>query len=302
MMANIKETFNTKKNVGKTLVENSNDIGLNKHVTKLINLDKNKRISVSNFYNNISGEKPINQANNNKKNYYMYNMYDMFEIDGFSEQNFVRSKLIQLFLACDIKINIPIENIFLTFKLLYKLQRTDEATYITNAIILFSLTTKLVSPVEILLIDTVHLINYMTKIDMSIDNLTNIMINLLEKLNWNTDVESLISYVPCIAKNVKMDYLIISLALLCDRKYDIFTTDYLHKMILLLLDCGKNTQIIYVENIYMVSHLLNNMLESINKMDDSASMQGKLIKEYLNSIDCDYLLEKLKNIDISNLC
>ena len=302
MIVKINDTFSSKKSIRKTLVEKSDDIILNKHVVKLINLNKYKRISVSKFYNNIFNDKSANIENVNKQNKHLCNMYDIFEVSGFSEQNCIRSKLIQLFLACNIKNNIPIENIFLTFKLLYKIEKTTEVVYITNAIILFSLTTKLVSSVEILLADTINLIKYMTDINISIDNLIATMLNLLETLNWNIDVESLISHIPKFQKNEKMEYLIISLALLCDNKYDIFKTTYLHKMISLLLNCTKNKKIISIDNIHTATHLLDDMLKSINNMDDDTSMQGKLIKEYLRSVNVDYLLEDLKKINISMLC
>jgi serine/threonine protein kinase len=287
----VKETFKTKKNVNELLMKKSNDVSLNKYVIKLIDLDKNKRINVSTFYNKVFNEE--NKKNIPKSNNYMY---DMFEKSGFSEQNFIRSKLIQLFLACDIKNNISIENIFLTFKLLYKLKQSDENTYMTNAIILFSLTTKLVSPIEISIGDMIYLIKYMTGNDISINDLSTNMFNLLETFNWDIDIESLISYIPKVPKNVKMHYLIISLALLCDRKYDVFTINNLYKMISSLLNCLQNTKITHIENVYDETHLLNDMLESINKMDDTTSMQGKLIKEYLISIDVEYLMEDLKTI------
>lgn len=295
---------NNKNNVNKILTASVNDINLTKHVAKLINLNKNKRISISQFYDSILEKQHYQKHPRDilkNVNIHDMDMDNIFNQHGFSEDNSIRSKLLQLFLMCDIKNDIPIENIFLTFRLLYTLGKSNEITYITNAIILFSLTTKIVSFVEISIVNTIDLIKHATNIMLSPKELLNKMFNLLQMLNWDIDTNTLISYISEINNNNKMHYLIISLSIVCDRKYDIFSIEYLHKIITLLLNCMNTTKTIYVENIYMISHLLNNILDSIKQINDDRSIQGKLIFEYLKSFSIDNLMNKLINIDISNV-
>ena len=295
---------NNRNNVNKFLTATMNDINLTKHVAKLINLNKNKRISISQFYDSISEKQHYQKHSHDilkNANMHDIDMDNIFDQHGFSEDNSIRSKLLQLFLMCDIKNDIPIENIFLTFRLLYTLGKSNEITYVTNAIILFSLTTKIVSFVEISLVNTIDLIKHATNIMLSPEELLNKMFNLLQMLNWDIDTNTLISYISEINNDNKMHYLIISLSIVCDRKYDIFSMEYLHKIIMLLLNCMNTKKTIYVENVYMISHLLNNILNSIKQINDETSVQGKLILEYLKSFSIDNLMNKLINIDISNV-
>jgi len=296
MRANILSTICKKNNSSITniLHKKINDTSIVKNITKLINLNTNKRQSVSQFYNNIF-EKKIPCEND--KFLYDQNFNDAPYNHDTIVSDSVRTKLIQLFLTYNIKNNIPIENIFLTFKLLYKRDTCTDNKYITYAIILYSLATKIVSFVEIPLVEVINLIEEFTGTIISRSDLLYKMISIVESSNWDIDTETLMSHAQNINNKNKMNYLIISLLLVCDKKYDTFSVEYLYKAILLLLNCIDNKKAIYVENICLISDLLNNIANSIQRLNIKSSQERCLILEYLNCFSSGHLIDKLTHID-----
>jgi hypothetical protein len=229
------------------------------------------------------------------------NDFEIFKSDGNNCSNINRSKLIHIFLFFNIQYGIPIENIFLTFNLLRKLSLSND-NYIFNGILLYSLTTKLVSHFQIPLQDIIVLVNSNCNIKIrNVDELNNKIYSLLESLNWDIDVQTLLSYISDIPNEHKMNYLIISLIMLCDVKYDVFSGSFGYKIITTLLQCLDNVNTIHVENKYQIFHVLNDVVISLHNMKENNLIQGKIIKTYFELIGITNFSEWVSEISMQKI-
>lgn len=280
--------------IGKLLSQHTKNKKIRKSITKLLNVDTRKRYSVTDFYFDSFNDSQNNLNDMHDPN----NDSEIFKPNNGKCSNLTRSKLMQIFLMVNIQCNIPIENIFIAFRLLRDLD-VGEDEYIQNGIILYSLTTKLVSHIQIPLTDVMRLINFNcnTKIN-DINQLNSKILELLNFFEWDIDKNTLISYIGNIETRNKMNYLIISLIMLCDVKYDVLTVGFCNKAISILLDYIDGKQATYeINNKYQMFHILNDILLSIRNMDDNNLIQEMAVKKYFESIGITNFSEWAKNID-----
>ena len=296
-IGNINNNNSNRLSIGKFLKNHSSNDKIIKSIKKLLNVDSRKRYSIADFYSKIFDK------NNIASKLEIINDFEIFKPDSINCSNINRSKLMHIFLFFNIQYGIPIENIFLTFKLLHKLSLSDDH-YIFNGILLYSLTTKLVSHVQISLQDIATLVNSNCNIKVkNINELNDKIYLLLESLNWDIDEYTSMSYISDVSPEHKMKYLIISLIMLCDVKYDVLSGSFGYKIITVLLQClnNTNTVTVHVENKYQMLHVINDIIISLHSMKENDLIQGKIIKAYFKLIGIDNFSEWVSKINIHKI-
>lgn len=203
-----------------------------------------------------------------------------------SEGNIVSEKsrhnIIKLLLTINIQNNIPIENIFLTVKLLLKLKNSNDN--IGNSLLLYFLTTKLVSNITISTEDITNIINVYAPTFLKKD-VNSHMFEILNELNWDIDIKTLISYTSNVAKRYSIKYLLISFVTLCYPQYDIFDTKFLHDTILLLIKCSSNNKIDKkIDNKYQTYYAASSIAESIKNIQTDKNVLHDIFNKYCESI------------------
>jgi len=124
---------------------------------------------------------------------------------------------------------------------------------------------------------------------------------LLESLDWNIDTHTLISYLSVIPESYKLKYLMISLIMLCDVKYDVFSVQYTHKIIMILLKCMNNNKIVNIENKHQTFHIINEIIISLCNMKENNFMEGELIKTYFELIGISNFCELVSEINMKKI-
>jgi hypothetical protein len=195
-----------------------------------------------------------------------------------------RHNIIGLLLTINMQNNISVENIFLTFKLI--LQFKNGENNIGNCLLLYFLTTKLVSNIKISTDDATNIINAYApsflKKDVNIH-----MFEILKFLSWNIDIETLMSYTPNVPKKYAMKYLLISFVTMCYPQYDIFDTKFLHDTILLIIKSSTNNKINEkIDNKYQTYYAISSIAESIKNIQNDKNILSDIFDKYCKSIGC----------------
>lgn len=290
----LKKIYDTNKS---TLLDklNENVNGKNNLKMSILNLLSNdpvQRTSVSQFYsnitNNITFKRKLIFKNNNLKQY------------NCSQE--LRNKLFMLLLILNLQNNVGVENIFITFLLLSKLPY-DQQTYLQNGIIVYSLATKITSDIEISMFNIEQLILLST--GNVILNLNSYVNNILNKLSWDIDVETLYSYSINVPENIRIQYISLALIIICNTKYDIFQLSYLYKMICVLIfyydSVSSGEPLPDVVNIdkYKLYHHVNEMMVAIKNIFNTDI--EKVIKMCLKNEKVDHFLNWSNNFQMDNL-
>lgn len=197
----------------------------------------------------------------------------------------LRYYILTLLLQFNMQNCIPVENIFITLKLLPKLKNMSVAEIIGNSLLLYFLTSKLVSNVMIKIDDIANILNtYAPK--YIIKNVNFHMLKILELLNWNIDVQTLISYTSNIKQTYTIKYLLISIVVLCHSQYDIFDINFLSEAIIILIKCSSGEKIDghQINNKYQMYYAIGNIIASIKNMQIGNHPMSNIIKEYCKSI------------------
>lgn len=271
----IKEKFSPDytKNIRKVLRETETHYILKKAITEFINLNKHKRASIKEY----SFGTKINKVNKNIKSKQYTNCNNFRKYDDYDK---TRNKILEVLLVYNICNNISIENIFMTFKLVTLLQFSNNVNHIKYCVILYGIVTKLVSNISFTIDNLLTIIN---NIDNEIQTTKNEiklkMINISKKLNWNFDIDTLISYVHIIPEKIKLQYLMISISLLRDPQYDYMDTSYLFEAIMTIIDKDKLCKL------HITKQFCKNINMALVEMENDNSSLGTVIRKYLECIE-----------------
>jgi serine/threonine protein kinase len=301
---NSRKNESAHKSVRQSLKKYTKNTKITKSITKLLNIDASKRYSVTDFYFD-SFALPVESKESFNNNFFDGDSeMEIFGPNNGKCSNITRSQLIQIFLMININFNIPIENVFLTFKLLRKLN-IEDSEYIFNGIILYSLATKLVCHVQIPLDEIIKLINL--NCSQKISSVEELNLKILELLNffeWDVDVNTLIGNITKVPAKDKMNYLIISLVMLCDVKYDVLSTSFSYKIISIIIDCMNDKKLslkLNVDNKYQLFHVLNDVVLSIKDMNENNLFRNTIVKSYFESIGIKDLNKLMLKIDLQKI-
>lgn len=273
----------------------------NEDVKFLLSSDVNNRYTIGEYYGAIY----INDDSNQKLNQCNISSVGSGEIfRQFKKSDYVvkKNEILCDFLMLDILNNIPVENIFMTFNLIHQTNYKTEDEYIINCFVLFYITTKLVCTKEFNNLDFMCLLNKkISKSIKSVSYFNEIVINTLFLLDWDIDVETQISFITSLEREIRVKYIIISLAILCDNKLSIFSNHFLHQMIILLLELenGNIDVISKYENSYLATHVIKLIIESINKLNcESTNPLNDLTNAYFKNLGCPDYLDTFKHMKI----
>ena len=173
----------------------------------------------NNIYNailtNQHNRKSINEIYNEKINNItiekFYNYYDKIMTWDY----YYRISVVNSLLNICIDKNIPIESLFITIKLINKLNNNN----IITILILFFEVSKLITNINIYFLDRINIIKS-TNNDINERKYKIIFFDICNKLNWDLDVKTFIDYVHS-DKNIRIK-IIYALILLFDQKYDMY--------------------------------------------------------------------------------
>ena len=105
------------------------------------------------------------------------------------------------------------------------------------------------------------------------------MMNISKKLNWNFDIDTLMSYVHIVPEKIKLQYLTISISLLRDPQYDYIDSSYLFEAIMTIIDKYKSCKL------HITKQFCKNINTALVEMENDNSSLGIIIKKYLECTD-----------------
>lgn len=268
---------------------------INTDIKQLLSIDVNDRITIGEYYDFTDYYNPSNVTKKIKS-------LELFKKSVNNSVGSVKNLLLESFLQLDIINLISIENIFLTFELLNKIKYNSIDDYITKGFILFQLTTKLITLKDFKSLDILQIINKNITIKIkSTDDFNNITLDILNSLNWDIDIQTQISLVINLGKEFRLKYILISLAIISDDKLNVFSNDFLHEMILLLIRYieGDINCIASYNNPFLASTTIRLIINSINKINSTKENNlYKLIKIYFKNNNSDDFLNYFSKINL----
>lgn len=266
----------------------------NTNIKHLLNSDTQSRFTIGTYY---------------KENYKICKTHDgdhtcielfkkKFKFD-FCENSY--AEILEDLLRLDILNNIPVENIFMTFKLIDKIGYKNKEEYICNCYLLFYVTTKLVCMKDFNVTDIMALINLKLKVQKikSLKQFHSNVINILCVLDWNIDVDTQISFLSNIDKSIRTKYILINLAILSDYNLTIFSDKFLYEIVLMMLELENgNTQLLKTyDNHFLITATIKMIINSLKKIKNNDSSLNKMIQLYFKSVgNLNYVgwIEKIK--------
>jgi hypothetical protein len=175
--------------------------------------------------------------------------------------------------------NIPIENMFMTIKLLNLLKLKNPDENIECGIILYYLITKLIAANEVSSLHAMNLINNLVSSPNKIGSLKEFnkkVIDILFQLEWNIDIDTQISHILSIKDKFKEHYLKMCLVIICFSDFDVFLTNHLNKAILVIVGQTKVDK-----NNYLLDNICKKILASVDTIKKENNKLFNLIKMYL---------------------
>lgn len=277
----IKYFLKTKKMVTLDTITEVTEKNKGTNIMLLLEEDPKKRLTIVQYSEKIGFNREI--APKIDKKYYSIFIHKK-EVLNVNKK---RVQLINTFLFCNTVNSVPVENIFLTMKLLEKVKYKNDDEYIKNAMILFYLTTKLVSTNEVSSLETMKLTNSMMINKnyhfLSLKNFHECVINLLFNLDWNIDVDTQVNYIQDISENLRIRYLVISLIILFSDELLIFTNEFMHKIIMNIIDPSQSVYRIDESN-FLEKKILSKILEEIKNVNNKDNYLYQSLTTYLRSI------------------
>ena len=220
-----------------------------------------------------------------------------------------RCNLIQIYLHLNISNCVPVENIFIALKLMNLVSIKSADEYMIVGLILYYLTTKIVSNKEVNSVDIMSYINWMVSKELKIRSLRDFnkrVIALLFELNWNIDIDTQISHIQTLNDSNKTKYLEVCLTLLCCPEYDVFSYDFLHKVVLAILECcieSTTKHVIETDNHHLLLSVATKILTSLKdmKLNNTSTINEVLMAYFKSTNNYDYL-EWIDRVDLKRIC
>lgn len=168
---------------------------------------------------------------------------NMFKYTKRKIQDKYRKSFVVKLLGFNILNKITVENIFMTVMLLEQKNYDDYDDYLKTGMILYYLTTKIVTTIEISSLDIFNLTNEMLinseKHFSSVKDFNKIVINVLSSYNWDIDVDTQLTYLQYVPDKLREMYTTLCLiVLLSDDLYTI-SFEYIHTSIMSILFKGS---------------------------------------------------------------
>lgn len=240
----------------------------------ILNPDINARYGVCKYYNKIKKSfKKVTKVQQNSN----------IEIFKHDKKKYMDDKTrhILLFTMMNLNIlnNIPVENMFMTIKLLNLLKLKSSDENIECGIILYYLTTKLIAANEVSSLHAMNLINNIVSSPNKIGSLKEFnkkVINILFQLEWNIDTDTQISHILSTKDKFKEHYINYCLAIICFSDFDVFLTNHLNKAILVIVGQTKADK-----NDYLLDNTCKKILASVDTIKKESNRLFNLIKMYL---------------------
>lgn len=240
-------------------VDNNNFV---KHTSKLFNNNPHKRYSVDQFYDNLYNSNYDDKLNEIKEK----NTEDFQKVINNKDRNFMMNMLISI----NTENLLPIENIFITFKIMDTIE--PKFNYKIDTMIIYTIATKLVCNSHFPLTCILDMIKKIDDKITDVFDLDNKIKIILEYHNWNFDVETLMVYLPEINENLKKKYIIISTFVTYLSKYKSISDYYKKELIfeifkkiglnLTKTKCSKDVN--NMKNVGKIKHIIKLIKENIN--------------------------------------
>ena len=281
---------------------------LAKYVKKLINASAKKRYDVAQFYKNIktlfsdtcNGNNTIhyinndNQTNKQENNVASYILHSNDLVNNEYDSS-TRNELLELLLFMSTEYNIPIEAIFITIELLQKLKYICKTNYLINGLLLFSLVTKLVSPVEFPIEYLIYVITTTLKCVITKKCVDNKIVNLLKKFDWNIDIPNLLNFILKIPSDQRMTFISVALIMLFYDEFYSLSLNCTFLVIKIILGMTKNKSTVHqIKQQDNIKTHVSNVLNYANHFN-----QTKYFGVYLNYFEH---IEVSDPLDWTNKC
>lgn len=263
------------------------DANFTKSTTKLFNTNVKKRHSVLNFYRSVY--KTNYEENLDEKEYDGHHEYFVENVVNNNDRKFTMDMLIGL----NTENKLPIENVFITFQLLDN--NVPLFDYKTDAIMLYSVVTKLICNSHFQLISILEILRKVSGTEIDITELNKKIGKLLEYYKWDLDQKTLISYLTEIDKKFVKRYIVMAICVLYSSRYVSISNSYKKDLILNILNVCfpikcKFKHKMKFKNFYRDFGEMKNMMKTIKCVLDNGLIIG-----YISSVG---LMEELRWLKI----
>lgn len=261
-----------------TQSEKLNQQNVNECIKKLLDYKPESRINVSQFLEEF--EQTENQIENKKQNNIVNSIskkYRKINID-------TKILLLKILLHIDINFNISVENIFITFGILrkylnkikipFELNANKEQIFLIFGIVIFTLTTKLVSKIEFEYDYTISIIKYHCNLQITTNELSEIIFNILDtsSMKWNIDIENPLNFTNSIPKDILNKFTTLLLCVLLVPEFEMLNALSQKDTIVKFL--SGSDHIVKSDPMFLI------ILQTLKKMIQTQDDHFNLIRDY----------------------